>query len=65
MAPAYLAALDQRYRDFFAAYSQAPVLTVDTTAVDFRDRRAVDALLQHVANGGGTIGADELLGVSS
>lgn len=62
MAPEYLAALDQRYQDFFAGYTQAPVLTVDTTAVDFRNPRAVDALLERIAAGGGAVGVNDLLG---
>ncbi len=49
--PEYLAALDRRYRRFFADYDAAPVLRVDTTAVDLRQPEAFAALLDRVRAG--------------
>lgn len=50
---AYLASLDDAYRDFFGRWSACPVLPVDTTTVDLREDDAFDALyariLEHTA----------------
>jgi len=47
----YLRELDERYRTLFAGYSAAPVVTIDTTEVDFRDPEQVDRLLRLLVSG--------------
>ena len=47
----YLAALDQRYWRLFADYTAAPVVSVDTTGVDFRRSRPVDKLVELLSAG--------------
>lgn len=51
MDPAYLAQLSDRYGELIARYDAAPVLSVDTSDVDFRDAAMVDRLLDTVATG--------------
>jgi deoxyguanosine kinase len=50
MERAYLSLLRQAYEDFFASYTEAPVLRIDTTQQDFsphgRDRAAVVSMIQ-------------------
>ena len=47
----YLAALDERYWALFADYTAAPVVSIDTTTVDFRRALPVDQLLELVSAG--------------
>jgi deoxyadenosine/deoxycytidine kinase len=47
----YLREHDERYRTLFAGYSAAPVVTIDTTEVDFRDPEQVDRLLRLLVSG--------------
>ncbi len=49
--PAYLADLDRHYTELFARYDAAPVLSIDTTDVDFRDAAMVDTLLDQIQGG--------------
>lgn len=49
--PDYLAELDRRYDELFKRYDRAPVVSVDTTDVDFRNPEAVDALVRTIASG--------------
>ncbi|MCB9508416.1 MAG: deoxynucleoside kinase [Myxococcales bacterium] len=49
--PAYLAELSARYVDLFAHYDDAPVLSVDTSSLDFRDDAAVDWLISAIRGG--------------
>jgi deoxyadenosine/deoxycytidine kinase len=57
----YLAELDLRYRSYFASYSDAPVLIVDTTRIDFRDAAQLEQLMARMATGqGGELDAEAL-----
>jgi deoxyadenosine/deoxycytidine kinase len=57
----YLAELDLRYRSYFASYTDAPVLIVDTTRIDFRDTAQLEQLMARMATGqGGELDADSL-----
>lgn len=57
----YLSELDLRYRSYFAGYSDAPVLIVDTTRIDFRNPEQFDRLMARLATGqGGELDADSL-----
>jgi hypothetical protein len=57
----YLAELDLRYRSYFASYTDAPVLIVDTTRIDFRDAAQLEQLMARMATGqGGELDADSL-----
>ncbi len=47
----YIAELDQRYRELFSHYDEAPVLSLDTRDVDFRRPACVDRLLEQVLDG--------------
>ena len=49
----YLSELDLRYRSYFAGYTEAPVLIVDTTRIDFRDPGQLDRLILRLATGQG------------
>lgn len=49
----YLSELDLRYRSYFAGYTEAPVLIVDTTRIDFRDPSQLDRLILRIATGQG------------
>ena len=49
--PGYLERLDTAYRAFFARYEAAPVWSIDTTAVDFRQPEVVDTLMQALSTG--------------
>ncbi|MCA9551654.1 MAG: deoxynucleoside kinase [Myxococcales bacterium] len=52
MDPAYIAELADAYVDYFATYDGAPLLTIDTTRVDFRGRsHALDEVLRAVTTG--------------
>lgn len=52
MDPAYIRSLADAYVDFFAAYDAAPLLTIDTTRVDFRDPgQGLDEVLRAVTTG--------------
>lgn len=55
--PQYLADLDARYRALFARYDRAPVLSVDTSELDFRQPAAVDDLVAQILRG--TTGSTE------
>lgn len=44
----YLIALAQMYVEEFAHYTRTPLLSVDTTAIDFREDGPVDTLFQRV-----------------
>ena len=50
MDPDYIDAVRQAYEDFFSAYDKAPVLAIDTNAIDFvrsaEDREAVVGLVR-------------------
>lgn len=46
--PEYLAELDRRYRALFSRYREAPVLSIDTTHVDFREPEAVARLVDRI-----------------
>ena len=50
MEPGYLASLHDRYNEMFARYD-GPVLSIDTTNVDFREPGAVDQLLAAIREG--------------
>ena len=57
----YLSELDLRYRSYFAGYTDAPVLIVDTTRIDFRNPEQLDRLMARLATGqGGELDADSL-----
>lgn len=57
----YLAELDLRYRSYFASYTDAPVLIVDTTRIDFRDAAQLGQLMARMATGqGGELDAEAL-----
>ena len=57
----YLAELDLRYRSYFASYTDAPVLIVDTTRIDFRDAAQLEQLMARMATGqGGELDAEAL-----
>jgi deoxyguanosine kinase len=57
----YLAELDLRYRSYFASYTDAPVLIIDTTRIDFRDAAQLEQLMARMATGqGGELDADSL-----
>lgn len=57
----YLAELDLRYRSYFAGYTDAPVLIVDTTRIDFRNPEQLDRLMARLATGqGGELDAEML-----
>ena len=47
----YLAQLDGRYREMFARYEDAPVVSVDTTNVDFRNQEVVERLWRSIEQG--------------
>jgi len=49
----YLKALDGQYRRLFDGYRQTPVVSIDTTRVDFRDDGPVSRLLNILSNGYG------------
>ena len=49
--PGYLASLDSAYRALFARYVKAPVLSVDTREVDFREPEAVASLVDRIRRG--------------
>jgi deoxyguanosine kinase len=50
MDPAYLSKLLALYTDYFAGYNETPLLTVDTTHVDFTcNDAALDALMREMA----------------
>lgn len=49
--PEYLANLDARYRALFARYDRAPVLSIDTSDVDFREPAVVDELVARILSG--------------
>ena len=51
MDPEYLRSLDERYRWLFHHFDEAPVLSVDTTNVDFRKASCVDALIEAINSG--------------
>jgi deoxyadenosine/deoxycytidine kinase len=54
MDPNYLSKLLRVYTDYFAGYNETPLLTVDTTHVDFTtDEPALDDLLREIARTGG------------
>ncbi len=55
--PDYLSDLDARYRSLFARYDRAPVMSVDTSELDFREDTAVDQLVQRILSG--SIGVTE------
>ena len=46
--PEYLTELDRRYRALFSRYREAPVLSIDTTDVDFREPDAVARLVDRI-----------------
>jgi len=48
--PNYLERLDTAYRGFFARYDAAPVWSIDTTDIDFRDPAQVDTLIDALAS---------------
>ena len=57
----YLAELDLRYRSYCASYTDAPVLIVDTTRIDFRDAAQLEQLMARMATGqGGELDAEAL-----
>ncbi len=52
MDPDYITKLSEAYQAFFARYTQCPVLTLDTSAVDLRaDQAAVDEVVAAVRTG--------------
>ncbi len=51
MDPEYLRSLDQRYHALFSHYTDAPVISIDTTHVDFRTGEALDALIRAINAG--------------
>lgn len=51
MDPAYLEDVGRKYSELVARYDEAPVLSIDTTHVDFRDAETVDALLTKILQG--------------
>jgi deoxyadenosine/deoxycytidine kinase len=51
MDPEYLAELDRRYRALFLRYADAPVLSIDTSNIDFREPEAVARLVERILKG--------------
>lgn len=51
IAPEYLANLDRAYRALFARYIKAPVLSIDTTELDFREPDVVAGLVERIRLG--------------
>ena len=47
----YLAQLDTQYREMFARYDDARVISIDTTDIDFREPHMVDRLLETIRSG--------------
>lgn len=60
--PGYLEAIDVAYRRFFGSYTDAPVVRVDTSDVDFRDAALVERLLARIARGEVDITGEQLKG---